>query len=98
LFSCYYRSSFAARNVCDHEWIGRNWNNKLWRIREKKGRTFSDHAMFFTYKRWNEPIQASGQESFDAFFGFRFTRGLLVVDNAGHDLADIDQILATTNH
>jgi hypothetical protein len=99
LFSCYYRSSFANRNVCDNDWIGRNWNNILWDIRGKKGQNFTDRAMFYTYKLWRQPTKEPLQtESFDDFFYGCFKVGLSVIDNNGQDQRDVADIVRAHAH
>jgi hypothetical protein len=96
LFSCYYRSSFANLNVCDHDWEGRHWNNILWDIRGKKGRDFTDRAMFYTYKGWRQPLKAP--DSFDDFFGNHFLQGVWIIDNRGKDLQEIGEIMRAHTH
>jgi hypothetical protein len=91
LFSCYYRSSLAGRNLCDHDWIGRNWNNKLWKIRSRKGKEFTDSIVFYTYKAWRP--SSKGSKSFDDFFGLHFLPAVWIKDNGGQDLKDIGDIL-----
>ncbi|MGD0921069.1 MAG: hypothetical protein ABSA70_04805 [Terriglobia bacterium] len=91
LFSCYYRSSFASHNVCDHDWVGRSWNNILWEIRTKKGKDFTDSVVFYTYKAWKP--SSKPPESFDDFFGLHFLHAVWVKDNRGQDLQDVEKII-----
>jgi hypothetical protein len=91
LFSCYYRSSFVGRNVCDHDWAGRNWNNILWEIRQKKGKSFTDEVLLYTYKAWYPLPKVP--DTFDEFFGPHFSRGAWIKDNRGEDMKDIDEMI-----
>src|ERR1039458_7279643 len=36
LYSCYYRSGLANRNVCPHDWSGSSWMKAIWNIRQRR--------------------------------------------------------------
>jgi hypothetical protein len=93
LFACYYRSSFVNQNVCDHDWIGRGWNNRLWNVRAMKGQNYTDRALFATYKGWAWARPEGPEGSFDEFFGVRFLYGLSLIHPAKQDIEEIRGIL-----
>src|ERR1017187_7818904 len=91
LYSCYYRSGLANRNVCPHDWSGSSWMKAIWNIRQRYGREFTDSAMLFTVKAWGSFYRA--EPTFDAFFKDRFLKGVSVLSYDVKLLADIEKIL-----
>jgi hypothetical protein len=83
LFACYYQSSFRNQNVCDHDWLGRGWNTRLWILRARKGQNFTDRAMLATYKTWAWVRPEKSESSFDELFGLHLWHGLSLIDPAG---------------
>ncbi len=80
LFSCYYRSSFSNENVCDHDWVGRKWNNRLWDMRVKKQQVFTDRVLLATYKSWAWTQTEPPAVSFDDVFCRHLTYGLSLIN------------------
>ena len=63
----------------------------LWDIREKKGKDFTDRAMYYTYKTWDpKPIPGN----FESKFLTRFLAGVWVIDNNGTSIEAVQSILA----
>ena|ERR1035437_1537412 len=95
MYSCYYRSGLANRNVCAHDWSGAAWLKAIWNVRQKYGREFTDSVMLYTVKSWdpyNKP-----QPTFDAFFAPRFLKGVSVLSYDTKLRAGIEKILHDHN-
>jgi hypothetical protein len=92
IFSEYYASSFVDDIRI---WTKNAWLNKLWAVRQKKGKDFTDRALFYTYKTWSDPT--ADEKNFDTFFSIRFRYGMHVVSNDIKDIEEINTILASAN-
>jgi uncharacterized protein DUF4062 len=80
VFSVYYVSSYRGINFCSET---DTWCQALWDIRQQYGQAFTDKLLFYEFQQWE---QASPSESnFDAYFMYRFFKGLSVAAN------DVDQ-------
>jgi hypothetical protein len=91
LFEVYYASSYINRNLDSSDWKGRPWMEGLWDIRQKKGKDFTDRAMFYTYKTWDPKAIPGDLES---KFWTRFLAGVWVIDNNGSSIDAVQSILA----
>jgi hypothetical protein len=95
VFSNYYLADFgntpppAPRNGAPAD----KWISAIWDIREKHGKEFADKSLFYTFKQWHVPVDEVANESFDAYFGRRFTIGVNVEDNMFQNAKSIAQIL-----
>jgi hypothetical protein len=63
----------------------------LWDIRKKKGKDFTDRAMYYTYKTW---IPKSVPGDFANKFWARFLAGVWVIDNNGTSIEAVQSILS----
>jgi hypothetical protein len=89
VFSAYYLSSYANQPP-----TGSNkWECALWEIHEKHGQAFTDRALFFALKQWDQPFDNIEKEDFDHFFAIRLRNGVYVEDNFQQNAGNISSIL-----
>ena len=89
VFEIYFPSSLVGRNLDKTKWQGHDWMQALWEIRSKKGKDFTDRAMYYTYKLW-DPTPAG---EFNKKFLTRFMAGVWVIDNNGESISAVGSIL-----
>lgn len=93
LYSCYYRSSFVNKNVCNVDWDGRNWVKALLEIRRQQGKDFTDRVMFYTVAAWESPVHKP--EDLNDLFAFRFLKGVFVLDQSDTTEIAIREVLTS---
>jgi hypothetical protein len=75
ILSRYYVHSFEG-NPRTHG----KWNDAVWEVRQEYGKDFTDNALFYAFKAWDDQ-SVSSEDSFDRFFSGRFRWGVHVADN-----------------
>lgn len=73
-----------------------NWVGALWDIRKACHKAFTDSALFYALKSFDDEGGRNPQQEnkpFDEYFAGTFTMGVSVVDNNGRNLATINAIL-----
>jgi hypothetical protein len=89
IFTGYYVSSFKG-DV--HSLAKNTWINKLWAVRQAKGKDFTDRALFYTYRTWRDPT--ANEKDFDTFLSMRFIFGTQVISNDFDETKEVSKILA----
>jgi len=94
VFSNYYLADFSnlRPSAPRMDAPSDRWVSAIWDIRERHGREFANKSLFYTFKQWQVPVEQIQGESFDTYFGLRFTIGMDVEDNMGQHAVSIAQI------
>ena len=90
IFSDYYTSSFTNALHISGSAYG-NWSKALWEIREKYGQSFTDNAMFYTYKI--APPRRPNERDFAQVFSNQFRHGMSQVDNNFENRYGVQKVL-----
>jgi hypothetical protein len=95
IYSNYYLADFSnvQPSAPRKDAPGDKWISAIWDIREKHGREFANKSLFYTFKQWHIPVDNIQNESFDKYFGRRFSIGLDVEDNRQQHAGSIAKIL-----
>ena len=93
VFSDYFVYSFSIKDPPLPQDGMDDWVQALWDIRKKFGQDFTDRALFFTFKAFDDPREKDAGEEFNAYFFGMFLTGAEVVDYQFQKLTSIGEIL-----